>query len=67
MILTVTRDKRYIDGIPDKVFYRAIDGVRGPLTFMHEVPLRVGTNVVSVVATDGDKLKTVQTCVIKRR
>lgn len=67
MILTLTRDKRYIDGIPDKVFYRAIDGARGPLTFAHEVPLRVGTNVVSVVATDGDKLKTVQTYVIKRR
>jgi hypothetical protein len=67
MILTVTRDKRFIDNLPNKVFFRSLKGEKGPAKFSYEVPLQVGTNVVSVVATDGDKLRTVQTYVVKRR
>ncbi len=67
IVLSTTRDKRFIDALPNKVLFRPVKGEKGPLKLTYDVPLQIGTNVVSVVATDGDKLRTVQTYVVKRR
>ncbi len=66
MILTISRDRAHIDSYPDKVVFRAAEGP-GPHRFTASVPLQVGTNLVSVVATDDMQLKTVRSFMVKRR
>ncbi len=65
MILTVSRDQTHIDSLPDKVFFRSVSGP-GPHSFAMDVPLEVGTNLVSVVATDNRRLKTIRSFLVKR-
>lgn len=66
MVLSVSRDKGHIDSYLDKVFFRAFDA-KGPETIATRVKLKPGRNLVNVVVTDDQDLKTIRSYLVWRK
>ena len=66
MVMVVSRSRQRMERFPSKVFFRDVSGGKGPVSFTAQVPLAMGMNLVSVIATDNEKLKTIRSFLVKR-